>query len=190
MVSGATLSAQSVQGVDSKSVETKNDTYMRNVGYMRAYRANVELSWNNSNTWGISTSHGYSFGNGLYVGGGFGFEAELTRKGYTPQAISNDIDPEFSYTPESNWNASYYVPVFADVKYSFAKSLATPFVSFKGGVLADITNSGIRTFANPAVGVDIARFSIKAGYEYQLGCWGHLNGKHKHMVKLGIGYTF
>ena len=26
-------------------------------------------------------------------------------------------------TPESNWNASYFVPVFADIKYSFLKTL-------------------------------------------------------------------
>ena len=52
------------------------------------------------------------------------------------------------------------------------------------------TNKGIRTFANPAVGLDIARFSLKVGYEYQLGFWGHLDGKHMHNVKLGVAYTF
>ena len=52
------------------------------------------------------------------------------------------------------------------------------------------TNEGIRTFANPAVGLDIARFSLKVGYEYQLGFWGHIDGKHMHNVKLGVAYTF
>ncbi len=92
--------------------------------------------------------------------------------------------------PESKWNASYFVPVFADIKYSFMKTLATPFVSFKGGAIADITHKGIRTFANPAVGLDIARFSLKVGYEYQLGFYGHLDEKHIHNVKLGVVYTF
>ena len=92
--------------------------------------------------------------------------------------------------PESNWNASYFVPVFADIKYSFSKTLAAPFVSLKGGAVADITNKGIRTFANPAIGLDIARFSLKVGYEYQIGFWGDHNGKHMHNVKLGIAYTF
>ena len=55
---------------------------------------------------------------------------------------------------------------------------------------ADITNKGLRTFANPAVGLDISRFSLKVGYEYQLGFWGHLDGKHMHDVKLGVAYTF
>ena len=149
--------------------------YMVNVGYDRGYRADIELSWANKSVWGISSSHGFSFGNGLYVGGGAGFGAELTKN---------------TDTSESNWNASYFVPVFADIKYSFSKRLAAPFVSLKGGAIADITNKGIRTYVNPAVGLDIARFSLKVGYEYQLGFLGHLDGKHMHNVKLGVAYTF
>lgn len=163
--------------------------YMVNVGYEKGYRADVELSWSESSIWGISSSHGFSFGNGLYVGGGAGFSAELFRKSVAAPA-REVIDPEFSYTPESNWNASYFVPVFADIKYSFLKDLVTPFVSMKGGAIADITNTGIRTFANPSVGLDIARFSLKVGYEYQLGFWGHLDGVHSHRIKAGIAYTF
>ena len=155
--------------------KAQKPAYMVNVGYNRGYRADIELSWANKSVWGITSSHGFSFGNGLYVGGGAGFGAELTKN---------------TVTPESNWNASYFVPVFADIKYSFTKTLASPFVSLKGGAVADITNKGIRTFANPAVGLDIARFSLKVGYEYQLGFWGHLDGKHMHNVKLGVAYTF
>ena len=90
----------------------------------------------------------------------------------------------------SNWKGSFITPVFGDVKYSFMKTLATTFVSMKGGAIADITNAGVRLFASPAVGVDIARFSIKVGYEYQLGVWGHLDGQNRHNVKLGVAYTF
>ena len=155
--------------------KAQKPAYMVNEGYNRCYRADIELSWANKSVWGITSSHGFSFGNGLYVGGGAGFGAELTKH---------------AETPESDWNASYFVPVFADIKYSFSKTLAAPFVSLKGGAIADITNKGIRTFANPAVGLDIARFSFKVGYEYQLGFWGHLDGKHMHNVKLGVAYTF
>ena len=150
-------------------------SYMINEGYDRGYRADIELSWANKSVWGITSSHGFSFGNGLYVGGGAGFGAELFKK---------------AKTPESNWNASYFVPVFADIKYSFTKTQVAPFVSMKGGAIADITNKGIRTFANPAIGLAIARFSIKVGYEYQLGFWGYLDGTHMHNVKLGVAYTF
>ena len=155
--------------------KAQRSAYMVNVGYNRGYRADIELSWANKSVWGIASSHGFSFGNGLYVGGGAGFGAELTKN---------------AVTPESNWNASYLVPVFADIKYSFLRTFATPFVSLKGGAVVDITNRGLRTYANPAIGLDIARFSLEVGYEYQLGFWGHLDGKHLHNVKLGLVYTF
>ena len=155
--------------------KAQKPAYMINVGYERGYRADIELSWAGKSVWGIASSHGFSFGNGLYVGGGAGFGAELTKQ---------------ADTSESSWNASYFVPVFADIKYSFMKTLASPFVSLRGGAIADITNLGVRTFASPAVGLDIARFSLKVGYEYQLGFWGYLDGKHMHNVRLGVVYTF
>ena len=171
--------------------KSQRPAYMINVGYNRGYRADIELSWANKSVWGITSSHGFSFGNGLYVGGGAGFGAELSKNTAAVASVADEvIDPEYSYTPESNLNASYFVPAFADIKYSFTKTLVAPFVSMKGGAIADITNKGIRTFANPAVGLDIARFSLKVGYEYQLGFWGHLDGKHMHNVKLGVAYTF
>ena len=171
--------------------KAQKPAYMVNEGYNRGYRADIELSWANESVWGITSSHGFSFGNGLYVGGGAGFGAELSKNTAAAASVADEvIDPEYSYTPESNWNASYFVPVFADIKYSFNKTQAAPFVSMKGGAIADITNKGIRTFANPAVGLDIARFSLKVGYEYQLGFWGYLDGKHMHNVKLGVAYTF
>ena len=176
--SGAALSAQ-------------NNADTIRVNRNRGYRADIELSWADKSVWGITSSHGFSFGNGLYVGGGAGFGAVLTKNPVATASVADDvIDPEYSYTPESNWNASYLVPVFADIKYSFLNTLATPFVSLKGGAVADITNKGIRTFANPAIGLDIARFSLKVGYEYQLGFWGHLDGEHMHNIKLGVAYTF
>ena len=171
--------------------KAQKPAYMINVGYNRGYRADIELSWANKTIWGITSSHGFSFGNGLYVGGGAGFGAELSKNTAAMANVADEvIDPEYSYTPQSNWNASYFVPVFADIKYSFTKTQVAPFVSMKGGAIADIINKGIRTFANPAIGLDIARFSIKVGYEYQLGFWGYLDGKHMHNVKLGVAYTF
>ena len=155
--------------------KAQKPAYMVNVGYDRGYRADIELSWANKSVWGIASSHGFSFGNGLYVGGGAGFGAELTKN---------------TSASELNRNSSYFVPVFADIKYSFLRTLATPFVSLKGGAVVDITNRGLRTYANPAIGLDIARFSLKVGYEYQLGFWGYLDGKHLHNVKLGLVYTF
>ena len=169
--SGVALSAQN--NADNIYEKSQKPAYMVNVGYNRGYRADIELSWENKSLWGISSSHGFSFGNGLYVGGGAGFWADMTKN-----------------ADATGWNHSYLTPVFADIKYSFTKALVSPFVSMKGGAIADITNEGIRLFANPAVGIDIARFSLKIGYEYQLGVWGYFDGNHMHNVKLGVAYTF
>ena len=57
--------------------KAQKPAYMVNEGYNRGYRADVELSWANKSVWGITSSHGFSFGNGIYVGGGAGFGAEL-----------------------------------------------------------------------------------------------------------------
>ncbi|MBR3983650.1 MAG: hypothetical protein IKJ92_01680, partial [Bacteroidaceae bacterium] len=46
------------------------------VNYERGYRADIALSTSISEQYSITTSHGYSFGNGLYVGGGVAFTAE------------------------------------------------------------------------------------------------------------------
>ena len=88
---GASLSAQEA---DTLVVIVKHDnsgnTFFEKVGkpfsdtistsrmYARKYRADIELSWSNPNTWGITSSHGYSFGNGLYVGGGAGSALSCT----------------------------------------------------------------------------------------------------------------
>ena len=108
----------------------------------------------------------------MYVGGGAGFTAEFT---------------DYKTKP------AFLLPLFADVKYSFLNKLATPYVSVKAGGYADVTSTkvqGIRTFANPAIGIDIHRFSLEVGYEYQLGCWGYKNGEHIHQVKCSVGFSF
>ena len=93
--SGAALSAQN----NADTIRA----YMLNVGYDRGYRADIELSWANKSVWGITSSHGFSFGNGLYVGGGAGFGAELSKNTAVVARVADEvIDPEYSYTPESN----------------------------------------------------------------------------------------
>ena len=214
VLSGASLSAQSIDGhidvhtegnnttitINTKEDVTKRDLrrlqrvvnrmerdcYMTNVGYRTGYRANVELAWDSSKHWSISTSHGFSFGNGLYVGGGAGFGAVLSKM--EQKAMSDDT--ENIDQPKNSWDASYSAPLFADVKCSFMRSFATPFIDLRGGAIADISNSGAAIFINPAIGVDIARFSIKVGYELQSGFWGSLDNTKANNVKLSIGYTF
>ena len=165
LVSSAMIFAQNVETNDKKS------SYVgTNVNYRKGYRADIELSCIIPHTWAITSSHGYSFGNGLYVGGGAGFSAE--------------------FLPDYNTMSSYIAPVFADLKYSFINKLASPFVNLRTGASYDITNVGIRYFVAPSIGVDIARFAIKVGYEYQVGVWNNSLGVNRHNVICGVVFTF
>lgn len=156
------------KAVENFFVEPFTDTVSSSINYRKGYRGDVEIFCTLPDTWGITSSHGYSFGNGLYVGGGAGFSAE--------------------FTPDYKSNPTYLVPVFADLKYSFLNNLASPFVNLRTGVYADITNPGIRYFINPSVGMDIGRFALKVGYELQAGAWQAVI--NKHCVKFGVAVTF
>ncbi len=138
--------------------------------YERGYRADIELSTAFTNQYEISTSHGFSFGNGLFVGGGVGFRA--------------DISPKYGVKP------TFLIPVFADLKYSFLEKKCSPFVGVRVGEMLDITNSALKGSLNPYIGIDIARFSIKVGYEYQRSFIGTGTGISEHYGKLGVGFAF
>ena len=83
----------------------------------------------------LFTSHGYSFGNGLWMGGGTGL------------AFPSAYD--------------LFLPLFTEVKYTFtADKMASPFVSAKVGFMTNLDET--LTIINPAFGVDLDRFSIFA----------------------------
>ena len=42
---------------------------------------------------------------------------------------------------------------------------------------------------NPAIGLDIDRYSIIFGYEMMNGVWKHCEGTNNHYFKAGIGIT-
>lgn len=177
--SAITLSCMALQAQQSVSeIKSANDNATSVVKqekstsrmYRKGYRADIELSCGISEQWGISSSHGFSFGNGLYVGGGVGFMAE--------------------FVPDYNSKPVYLTPIFADLKYSFLDKVATPFVGFKVGKMIDITNSAARWFFSPEIGVDIHKFSILFGYEFQQAFIGY-NSKHiNQYLKVGVGFTF
>lgn len=103
----------------------------------KGYVGNVGMSVSASFGLGadLFTSHGYSFGNGLWMGGGTGLAF--------PSAY--DI----------------FLPLYTEVKYSFmADEMASPFVSAKLGFMTNLDET--LTILNPAFGVDLDRFSIFA----------------------------
>ncbi len=83
-------------------------------------------------------------------------------------------------------------------KYSFLNKKCSPFVGARASEIFDVSNNGLRLGANPYIGIDISRFSVKVGYEFHYGLMGagigtvmdSYAGAMKNYIKIGIGYTF
>ena len=81
------------------------------------------------------------------------------------------------------------LPLFADLQYNFCNSVVSPFVGIRAGGYAHVNSEeveGVRVFVNPAVGLEIKRFSIRIGYEYQHNAWGFEQGNNKHRLRCGV----
>lgn len=163
------LIAVAIMLLSSSFLVAQSENNVKNLNYDRRYRFDIELACSVPTIWEFSSSHGYCFGNGLYVGGGAGFYAEFL--------------PDYKTIP------TYYIPVFADVKYNITNTLVSPFISLRGGVDFDVCRTGMNINLNPAVGLDISRFFINFGYDTHLGVWRHSKGTNSHYFKIGIGVT-
>ncbi len=86
----------------------------------------------------VLTSHGYSFGNGLWMGGGAGVSFAGVYDGI-------------------------FIPVFTEAKYTFMRERkASPFLDCRFGIMTDVEDTYLQV--SPSAGVDINRFSIYAVY--------------------------
>ena len=150
------------------SVDAQTKDY---VDYERGYRVDIAVSTSISEQYTLSTSHGFSFGNGLYVGGGVGFTAETFLN--------------FEDAPH------YLVPLFADVKYTFLNKRVSPFVSARVGGVFNTEYKMNRMLINPMVGINVRHFTVGLGYELQHAFKGVIENKASmHNVHLRLGYTF
>ena len=150
------------------SVDAQTKDY---VDYERGYRADIAVSTSISEQYTLSTSHGFSFGNGLYVGGGVGFTAETF--------LNFEDEPH------------YLVPLFADVKYTFLNKRVSPFVSARVGGVFNTEYKMNRMLINPMVGINVRHFTVGLGYELQHAFKGVIENKASmHNVHLRVGYTF
>ena len=118
----------------------------KNPYYDKGYRGNVALGGTVvlSNDFGsrttLLTSHGYSFGNGAFVGLGTGVMMDFA--------------------------GHCTIPLFTNFKYSFINNTVSPFIDYKmGGSIYDL--SSVNLFVSPSVGVDVGRFSFSIGYILQ-----------------------
>lgn len=144
--------------------------------YTKGYRADIQLGTVLSTTYDVSqpeyyltTSQGYCFGNGLYIGGVTGLSLDT----FTVNGKKNRI----------------MIPVAAEIKYSFINRLASPFIGVAAGGIFDCTAKGAGFMVRPAVGVDIWRFSISVGASYRKcsytdGSFGNTG------IYMGLSYNF
>lgn len=136
--------------------------------FNKGYRGNVGVAVTTHHLGNLSTSHGYSFGNGLYlgIGAGAGFDREYRR----------DDEVKLGYTGQA----------FAEVKYNLLDFLVSPFVGFRTGSIFAIDNANHSSafFFQPTIGYDWNHFSFIAGYKYQM------HGDAVHSLEFGIGYNF
>lgn len=144
----------------------------RSTMYDRGYRADVQVGTvvdEFYTVFSLSTSHGYSFGNGLYVGGGVGLYV-------TPIEIDG-------------YKTRYQIPIFAEIKYSFLDRTVSPFVDLKAGGFYDYTLGGTGYAIRPSIGVDIWRFSISIGWDHNRFRYDHI-GLGNPGWFVGLSYTF
>lgn len=90
----------------------------------------------------LSTTHGYAFGNGVFIGAGAGCNFLL---------IEN----------------VQFASVFMDVKYNFVDASASPFIEGRTGYnyCTSQKNETGGLFVSTAAGVDFGRMSARIGYE-------------------------
>lgn len=114
----------------------------RNLLYGEGYAGNVALDVSMLSLGAeLTTSHGYSFGNGLFMG--FGLGAGIN---YSHQDI--------------------YMPIYIDSKYSFINKRYSPFVALRGGTVLSYTyDAGY--FVAPSVGIDMGRMSLFMRYTFK-----------------------
>lgn len=138
------LSVVAIAGASSAKAQEKNSWYEK--GYSSEYELATVHGFNQNS---FATSQGYSFGNGLYVGGGAAFE----------YAVSDNL---------------FLTPVFAELRWSILNTVVSPYVDLKAGYAVLISSPLSGSFyLSPTVGLDIWKFNLFVGCDvlpnYQSG---------------------
>lgn len=131
--------------------------------FKKGYTADVQLSAADVSMFHITSSHGWSFGNGLYLGGGAGFGAEW-------QGAVAD-------------NAPHYVPsLFVNARWSVLNTKVSPFVDVKAIQYIDLGEGAANYGLTPSVGLDCGRISLGIGYT--------IRGAEKSAMQVGVAFYF
>lgn len=144
-------------GITSATTAQNNE----NKWFDKGYTFNVELSATDISIFHITSSHGWAFGNGLFVGGGAGFGAEWA-------------DGKVEGTP-------HYVPsLFVNARWSILNKGVSPFVDLKAGQYIDLADKKATYGINPSVGLDFGQFSLAIGYSM----------REQNLMQVRVGFCF
>lgn len=117
--------------------------------FRRGYRGNIEIGnyavFGKDKVGGIAqltTTQGFSFGDGAFVGAGFGMGVDL--------------------------NQEIFLPLFLDAKYNFIDRRTSPFAAVRTGLRYGPDDDYISYGISLGGGVDFGRHSIRIGYEYSV----------------------
>lgn len=119
--------------------------------------------------WSIETSQGFSFGNGLYVGGGAGIH----------------FMPDFAM----NFHDTWMLAAFGDFKYSFMNRKVSPCAGMRAGFYRDIREEGNGLMVRPYVGVDVLRFTLSLAYDKHFMWYQRYNRKYAGW-HIQLAYSF
>lgn len=152
-------------------VSYNSNAQTKNYLYSKGYKPDIQVGYmfeGNQPTYSLSSSHGYSFGNGLYIGGGTGL---------------------FLNTLDYGEGSRFMIPLFVELKYSFLNRKVSPYVDFKTGMLGDLTKKGFGRIINPMAGVDIGRMSLGVGAQYMMCGYGNISLGNSGII-VGLSYNF
>lgn len=142
--------------------------------YRKGYSGNAELGiLAKDYPYGtLSTTHGYSFGNGWFLGAGASFQS-----GLYPRMFSSSLEPALdpdgaTVCPASldeQYEGGFLLGAHFDARYAFRNRKFTPFMDIKTGVTYDLAIEALGSFIQPSVGVAYGRFTLSAGLNVHFG---------------------
>lgn len=168
--------------------------------YRKGYSSNVELGIiAKEYPYGsLSTTHGYNFGNGWFVGGGAAFQSGLYPRIFSypvpaEPAIGNDEIINMEHHSEEQFEGGLLLRGYLDARYAFRNSRFTPFVEVRTGATYDLALEAFGAFITPSAGISYGRMSFSAGLDMHLGQESRgclIRPDFKFMPYFGIAVNF
>lgn len=141
----------------------------------KGYQGDVSLGYLTATTADLkgqasfcTTTHGYSFGNGTFLGAGTGVDYSFTNK-------------------------EFFIPAFVEGRYYFNDKDVSPFVSTKIGGLFAIERVDNSLIILPSFGLKLPSVSLQIGYQYSEGYSKKMTEKTDYKyssIFLALSYLF